>query len=1384
MIKRSSLIFCFLISFMLQAQIESPKFSFVSVNDDMPKAGIYSINQDDYGFIWMSTNGSGLFRYDGMEYKGYNHVLNDTSSLKSSVVYTTFLDSKQRLWVGTENGLNLYDRDNDHFIDIPNGNFGDYLNDYIAIKSITESTTGKLLVGTYDNGMFMVDPDNFSVKPVKTITAEPFDRVNVLALTRDETGKIYAATTLGLMEFDPKTNSIQHSVFGDKKITEALESLKFDPSGNLWLGSYRAGLIKIAAETDSRKFGEKIMVSPISDHPIFSILPLENGGLLCGTENDGLYHINTDGAVIHHYVTSKRNEKSLLSNSIWSLFRDKDEKIWLGYYNKGVAIHDELYDKFQDIESLYNNTNSLQSGSVKSIVQDKEGRFWIAMDGGGIDVVDLATNEFQHINSSDKHSYQGLTSDYIQSLCIDKKGNIWAGSWDNGLYFLKKGSRKFINYNTENTNNALSSNTIVSLAEDTEGTIWIGTFNNGVCSITPTDHKITNHNEAIFEQNHISSSNIWKILTDQKNNIWIGTTKGLYKIRKLTGEEFEVTSLNRKLSEKFGNQITANHVLSLFESRDHAIWVGTKGAGMCRVDPKTGEITWYNRQNGLIFDNICSIIESKNGNIWFSGNAGIAKLDMSNGSFSHYTKNDGLICNDFNLNAVFECSNGNIYFGNYQGVDYFDPDRIPVNKNENSLYLTEFKLFNTKVSPFQKNSPLQKVITVTDSISLNASQSVFTIEYSGINFTRPEENEFAYYLEGYENSWNYVGNVRNATYTNLDPGNYTFKLKSSNNDGVWNENPLELKITVLPPWWKTNLALLAYLLLFICGVILLNKLTQSRIREKQLAENERAKRAQENELNEKKFQFFTNISHEFRTPLTLIMNPLEDLLNNEDMSLSQRIREKHKIIYKNTYRLHRLINELLDFRKLEYRKLRVKARQFNLRALASDVTEHFKDEAYTRNIHLGLITNTQDLRIWGDENMIEKIMFNLLSNAFKFTPDGGKINIELFAKDDLCAFPGVAPGFVSKSVEITISDTGPGIAKEEIDKMFERFYQIESLNKNYYGGTGIGLEVVRSFVELHKGEIKVESELGQGTTIKISIPAGKDHFSEEEIITEISEQTNQRKTIPGTGISETMEAQKAATIANCSRTLLIVEDNADLRNYLKNELKEQYKIITAKNGKEGLDLANENQPDVILTDVLMPEMNGFEFCKQVKSDIRTSHIPILMLTAKATINDRIEGIEIGADAYMVKPFNLKLLKLRISQLITSRQLIFNKYFSIISDLPQDMQTNSLDKEFIEKVFFYINENISDPDISVESLANKLNLSRSQVYRKIKSLTDQSPNEFIRNVRLQKARQILESGNTNIGNVCYAVGFASPSYFSKCFKQNFGILPTEVQPVKI
>jgi signal transduction histidine kinase/ligand-binding sensor domain-containing protein/DNA-binding response OmpR family regulator len=1350
-------------------------FQFRSIKEGISKRGAWSIVQDKKGFIWIGTNGAGLYRYDGINYVVYESSWKNPKSINSNLIYVNYVDSQNKLWIGTEEGLCLYNRDLNSFETI---NLKTILkvgsNDLVTVRSLIEDSAGNLLVGTEQYGLLKLNLKTFNVTIVESDIPMNKD-LFIRSLAKNKQGKVFVATNFGLKYFDDKRNIIEHLVFVDNnnsksKITDSLESLFFESNGNLWIGTTDKGLIKVVKS--SIEYQKKDF--PITNKRIFSIVAIDEKNILCATENDGLFLINNSGLVLKRYLPNKFEKNGLKSNSIWSLLKDRDNRIWLGYYNKGVCIFDKLSGQFNSIESLLNNANSLQTSSVTSIAKDHLGNLWIAMEGGGVDVFDPKTKQITHINNQDNSFVSGLKSNNVQEVFFDSKQNLWLAVWNEGIFFLKKGTNTFVNYSTKNTK-GLSSDRIFSIAEDSKGNIWIATYLKGLCYFDSSKNAFFECNSKPFQDHLLTSSFVRKVFVDSDDTIWLGTTKGLFAVHK-TENTFSVFSIKNKTSRGLNNN--RNTILSIFESKNKLIWVGTDGSGLFNYNKKTKKISWFNDNKSFQEKSICSIVEDNYGSIWVSGRSGITKLDLKNNKFYNFNTEDGLLSNDFNNNSVLKDEKGTIYFGNYEGVNYFDPNQMSKNTKQPLLYFNDLKIFNTSVVPGKEDSPLEKVISETKSITLNHNQSVFTIEYIGINYSYPGKNEYAYYLEGFENKWNYVGNIRTATYTNLAPGDYVFRVKSAERGGSWSKKPLELKITILAPWWSTNYAYFIYLLISVMGVYYTSIYFQNKFKAKQAINLERDKRIQTEKLNNKKLQFFTNISHEFRTPLTLIINPLEDLLKNNTYDLKKEVLDKLYVIHKSSDRLSRLINELMDFRKLQFNQVQLQVQEVEVISFTKDILSHFEEEATFRKIELSFSSSLIKLNDWIDPKMLEKIIFNILSNAFKVTPDYGNIKVRIKENSKLVYFPLINSDKDVKSYEIAIEDTGSGMDKKELKKIFERFYQVNNLNKTYYGSTGIGLEVVKEFIELNKGKIEVESEVGEGTTFKIIFPLGKDFFAADEFAKETIETK-----LDLVNSFRPQEENEFKNKLNDNEnklerihTILIVEDNSDLRSYLKEELKKEYKVIVAEDGQKGYDLAVQKLPDLILTDVIMPVINGLELCKKIKGNIKTSHIPLLMLSAKALIKDRLEGIDSGADLYLSKPFNMDILKSSLAQLINSRQIMFNKFYDGITKKAQQT-TTSIDVDFMQKTLNYIHENISDPELSVELLASIVFLSRSQLYRKIKTLTGVSVNEFIRNVRLEKAKQLIELGNDNINEISYKVGFSTPSYFTKCFKLKFGHLPT-------
>ena len=1350
------------------AQESYNNLNFESLTEEISSRAISTIIKDHKGVIWIGTQGDGLSSYNGYEFKNYRHEWDKSGSINHSIVNTIYMDSKNNLWVGTEEGLNLYNRNLDQFVQVSL----DAVNSKTKVKAIEEIEGGKILIGTHGFGVFDVDIETKKSQSVAFSLDNNLPGFQVNDIKTTQRGAVLIGSNKGLLKYNPLSNELDYAKFTTLKdaeiIKKSIQSILTNKDGSVWLGTVNNGLIEIyTTPTNYYEF----KTHKITDKRILALELDASGSIFCGTENDGLFVINNQGVKSLKY--NRSNTKGIKSNSVWSVYVDESDRIWLGYFNQGIDIFDPEKQRFKSIESIPNKDQSLFSKSVTSIAQDKKNRLWFGIADGGIDVYDPKKQTFIHLLETKNRLAAGLTSADVVTIFIDSKNNTWVGTWNSGIFYLKDGSNKFKNIQINNSRGVLKSNRIMSFAEDSKGNIWIGSFLSGLYSYNSQQSKLIHHQETALKDKYIDSKNIRKVLVDIDDNIWLGTRTGLYKLSNMTKNP-KVESYNDILNKSLKNNANFDVVSSLFEDYKKNIWVGTDGYGLCLLNPKEKSVKWFNKTNNFSHQSISSIVQTEKNRIWITGNQGISKFDIAKNNFTNYNIQDGLLANNFNKNSVYFSDDGVIYFGCYKGVNFFNPKGITSNTSTPTVFLSDFKLANKSIKPGQDHSPLEKVIGETSKLALNYNQSLFTIDFYGLSYTRSKNIEYAYYLEGFESDWNYVGNTRNATYTNIPPGNYRFKVKAANSDGIWNTSPTILEIKVLAPWWKTNLATIIFFSIFMGIIITFYRFLNVRIKERLEIKRAREERKQIEGLNAKKIQFFTNISHEFRTPLTLILNPLEDIIKNNKLNLPEIIQEKHKIIHKNSKRLSRLIDELMDFRKLQFSKIELNVSKFDLIIFINEVASHFEEEALQRNIVLSVEHRSDEINVWADPSMLEKIIFNLLSNAFKATKDYGAVTLKVQETSKPIEFPLIKNSNKNMGVAISISDSGIGIKEGNLKKIFSRFYQVNEMDKQYYGGTGIGLEVVKSFVDLHKGNINVKSKKNVGTVFTISLPKGKAHFNIKFPEKELNINSPNFKQINASA-SQNEETSKL----NIKKTILVVEDNIELRNYVKNELNQEYKIKTAENGKEGLEKALKFVPDLIITDIMMPVMDGLELCEKVKTNLKISQIPLLMMTAKGMQIDKIKGIDKGADAYVTKPFNMELLKSQIKQLISSRQILFNKYFNGLKN--QELsQTNSLDKQFITNILDYINKNISDSTLGVENLAEELLLSRSKLYRKIKAITGYTATEFIRSVKLEKAKELLVKTEFTVSEISYKVGFSSPSYFTKCFKNNFGMIPKQMR----
>ncbi|NER17784.1 hybrid sensor histidine kinase/response regulator transcription factor [Spongiivirga citrea] len=1348
----------------MHSQVDFKSLEFHSVQENIFQRPITAMVMDSDGFIWVGTDGAGLYKYNGFSYTHYSHSLNDENSVNSNSIRSLFVDDLGQLWVGTDAGLSFYNDEQNSFTRLGNTLSKDPKHQYTSILCFAQYED-RFLVGTYD-GVKEVD-----IK-AKVLRDHLVKGSTVLDLQFSTKGNLYIATNKGLkLEQYHERGVVESMPLTNEEVFHRVTKLHLDDKENLWVGTLTSGLFKGDLRKAQSSFSKLAVVQG-------AVMAIVSGmdHVLVSVENEGMIILDINGNIVQHYRYNALDDQSIGSDSVWSMLFDNENRLWLGYYENGLGFFDRHYNKF-DIIQRDDVKNSIQTNAVKAFSKTVDGKIWIAQING-LDILDSTTGEIINVYGKSNSTYKGLRKGiYIEDVFVDSKGNTWVATWGDGIFLLKKGSKNFLNLTTQNTSGVLRTDKIRCFTEDGTGRVWIGSFLEGVYYVDAITGQINVPEGQSYANSAIANKDVKVLYHDSNAHLWVGTSSGLYHLERKNESDYTVVAHSNAISSKFGGHPSSNRILDIFETQDGTVWCGTNGGGL---------FSYKREEQGferLMLDNydltfVNAIFEPVKNELWLSSKQGILKINRDSNDLERFTTYDGLLENFLIDRAMIMDNDNRLYLGTKNGVNVIEPQNIAYNPYLAKPYIKDVKLFNKKIDRGDADSPLN-VTREGEVITLKHDQNVLTIDYEAISYTKPEKNQYAYFLEGFEETWNYVGSKNSATYTNLAAGDYTFRLKASNNDNIWNDTPVILKINVQPPWWKTVWAYLAYTVCFFLLLFSIMYLYRKQVDERNTFELERERRKQKVELQQQKLQFFTNISHEFRTPLTLIINPIKELMELDDSSFSKAISQKHQIIHKNAERLSRLINELMDFRKLQSKKLQLKVSQFNVIEHTKAILSFFNEESKRRSIRLDLKYESKNLHVWADSGVLDKIFFNLLSNAFKVTPNQGRITVKIVS-DNKKILPLVSEETEIPVLEISIKDNGPGIDQKDYKKIFKRFYQVSELNKSYYGSTGVGLEMVKSFVELHKGLVEVESELGKGSIFKITIPFGKEFFKDSQIL----ELTQDEKMVRANGElkskSETYTVEQILSKKRHKKKLLIAEDNADLQDYLISILEEDYELMVASDGREGWFKTIEHHPDIIITDVIMPLMDGVEFSKKVRKDPNLNQTPIVMLTAKELTKDKIKGLEAGADAYLVKPFDAKELKVVLKQLLVKKERVSQQAVNG-SFIPKEEKDVDLDNDFIQRVVDFVQSNIENPSLNVEKLSSHLCLSRSQVYRKIKSLTGLSPIEFIRRVRLERSRTLFSNDkNLNVSEVAHKVGFLSASYFTVCYKKQFGELPKQVK----
>lgn len=1325
---------------LLHGNAQTISFHHVTIETGLSSNSVLSITQDSAGFLWFGTR-MGVSRYDGTRFKNYVYNAKDSNTISHNDVVSLFCDSRKTVWAGTYSGLNRYNEEKDVFerITLNSG--------VVNINCIYEDKKGTLWIGS-SNGLYaFADRQPNNLKIFKSGKINSIAGNNVRAVFEDHNGHLWVGSNNGLTRMISQKDGYRFENFThDPSNPRSLSAVHVttiteDAKQQLWIGTQNSGINLFDPTTGSfTRFGKTgNNTSGLINNNIRIITSTRNGLLWVGTQ-EGLSIIDPVTKNIQSYQNDPGNKKSLSQNSIYSLYEDANGSVWIGTYFGGA---NSTYPYSTNFSVLQNHAtrSSLSNNVVSSIVEDRQHNLWIGTEGGGLNYYNRTTNQFT-VYKNKLGDAGSLGSNLVKVVMIDKEQNIWCGTHGGGLNVLDRKQNKFKRHLYKENDAATLRSEINSLMQDDNGRLWVGS-NQGLQLFIKKGTELTPLSFSSINGfvNGIPARTFYK---DAQGAIWIGGVPGLYVVNGNNMKE-----LNSDL-----------HINSITQDKKGNIWVALSEGGISMYNSSNGKFIRYTEKEGLPNTNVISLLEDENGFFWLSTDKGLIKYNPALKTAQTYTVSDGLAGNEFNYNSYLKDSRGEFFFGGYHGITSFFPVAIETNSYVAPVVFTGLRLFNKDVVINGDDKLLSRNINQTKSIVFSHNQNVFTIEFALLNFIKSSKNKYVYKLEGFDKTWNDV-TTASATYTNLPSGSYTFLVKGANNDGVWS-SPASIELKILPPFWLTWWAYCIYVLTFAAIMFLVVRFFFLR-----------ALLKKEDELHQVKLNFFTNVSHEIRTHLTLIMAPVDKLLDTKqnDGFIQQQLTQ----VKTNANRLLKLVSELMDFRKAETNHLNLHIERHNLIPFLQDIYNSFQETSSAKHIHVSFIHEAEDIPVYFDKEQLEKVFFNLLANAFKFTPEGGRISLMVEQKEN--------------KVNITVTDNGRGIAPEYLDKLFTNFFQVADHGLQNTG-YGIGLALSKNIVELHKGSISVESEVPvngkEGRTVfTVTLLQGNRHF-ETNILTETNPviQTAAAEPAP---VAVPHQPVIAGPTEEKQFSVLIAEDNPELRSLVIETFNTQYNVISCEDGLQGWNTAVEQIPDLIISDVMMPEMDGFTLCTKLKTDERTSHIPVILLTAKSSQNDQVSGLETGADIYITKPFSTKILELNVRNLLAAREKLRQKFSQQIIAAPETTATadaaadtfvNTVDKEFLTRVIQLVDEHMDDPDFGVEKLARKVAMSPPILYKKIKAVSNMSVNEFVKSLRLKKAAQLLQQTDMTVYEVAYNVGYNDRKYFSREFKKQFGKTPSE------
>lgn len=1317
------------------SKVVAQRFTFKKymVDQGLSENTVQVIMQDNHGFMWFGTK-DGLNRFDGHQYRIFKNNPQDDNSIGNNFIRALYQDNNGIIWVGTDSKLFLMDPITETFKPFKKATTKG-VSIHSAVTAVCPDYENQIWIGTMTQGVFVYNITDDSLTQYSQSGADKSLKSDLVwRIFRDFSGTIWIGTRGGLSRYNKETGAfLTYEAKGEtgELIDSEILSIFEDSDGEIWLGTWSGGLSKLNKTTNSFKtwFG------PSNDTYITHIRVIfeyEKNQLLIGSD-DGLYLFNKLTQT-YRRIDDTRVANSLSDQNVYSIFKDREGGIWVGTYFGGVNYFSPI-GNFMEHYYPNHSPNSMSGKAVSQFCEDEKGNLWVATEDGGLNYFNTKTRQFKVFLPQE--GIQSLSYHNIHSLLLDND-NLWIGTFSRGIDVLNLKTQTFRNYqHNVNDENSIDDNCVFSIYKNSNGEIFVG---------TPYGLNRYNRKNDNFTRIPEIQTFVYDMQEDHLGDLWLASYgDGIFRYNSQ-----ENNWRNYRHDPTNPNSISFNKVSDVYLDDSQRLWFATEGRGIFKYNYESDDFYSISEAQGLPNNVAYGILDDKYGNIWVSTNKGISKINLSTLEIKTYTKEDGLQSDQFNYRSSFKASDGTFYFGGINGFNVFNPDNLKDNSYLPPVLITNIEFFDEDYSLKHVESLYLKFVR-NKQIILKHNQASFRISFVALSFLAQEKNQFSYILETQNSKWIPAGNQRSVSYINLPPGKYTFRVKGSNNDGVWNYTGDYVEIVILPPLWKS---IYAYMLYAFFGLLILFyfvRLYSQIAKKKQKLKLEAFQKVKEKEMYDSKINFFTNIAHEIRTPVSLIKAPLECILNSEERGAETL--ENLQVIERNTDRLLDLVNQLLDFRKIEDNIYRMDFSQTDVSQLLKDIFYRFNPAAERRNISLQSNMPKEKINVLIDKEAVIKIISNLLTNALKYA--SSRIIVTLRES--------VASGFF----EIAVADDGPGIENKFRDKVFEPFYQIEGdSDVGKKAGTGIGLALAKQLAERHNGFIHIdEPDSLPGALFVVRIPLTQ---------TMIDDTGNQKELHVFDLEKQGLESGSSANEVN----LLIVEDNAELRSFLERNLKQEFNILTAENGAAAIDILNGNVVEIIISDIVMPVIGGLELVKTIKEDEQHCHIPIVLLSARTNVETKIRGMECGADCYIEKPFSVEFLKAQINSLLRNRMRIQEKFAKSPFIPYGSIANNKKDEDFIYKLNNEIEKNLADAEYSIEKLSIALSVSRSNLQRKIKGLAGMTPNDYIRVFRLKKSAQLLLNGEYRINEICYLVGFNSPSYFSKCFQKQFGALPKE------